>query len=98
MRRLLLGVALVGAAVSTTSAEGATIKVLSNRADLISGGDALVRVTPANAKVTLNGADVTKEFAVRPNGQYAALLTGLTNGANKLVARRGRTGARLTIF
>jgi hypothetical protein len=41
------------------------IEVLSNRADLISGGDALVRVDlpdrvdPATVQVSLNGADVT---------------------------------------
>lgn len=79
-------------------ADATTIRVLSNRADLISGGDALVRVTPVGAKVRVNGKDVTGEFAQRPNGQYLALLTGLRDGANKVVARKGRKAARLTIF
>src|SRR5204863_10214892 len=68
------------------------IVVLSNRADLISGGDALVqvvlpgRVDPATVHVSLNGSDVTSDFAVRPNGQYEGLVTGLANGANDLMA------------
>jgi hypothetical protein len=86
------------AALGAGNAQAATIKVLSNRADLISGGDALVRVTPVGAKVTVNGRNVTKQFAKRPNGQYLALLTGLKDGANKVVAKKGRRGARLTIF
>jgi hypothetical protein len=86
------------AALGAGNAQAATIKVLSDRADLISGGDALVRVTPVGAKVTINGKNVTKQFAKRPNGQYLALLTGLKDGANKVVATKGRHGARLTIF
>jgi hypothetical protein len=68
------------------------ITVLSNRADLISGGDALVRIDLGNAaagtiRVTLNGSDVTSAFAVRENGRYEALVTGLSVGNNLLVAR-----------
>jgi hypothetical protein len=96
MKKLLLVTLALSFAVAP--AQAATIKVLSNRADLISGGDALVRVTPAKAKVTVNGKNVTKQFAVRPNGQYLALLTGLKDGANTVVARKGKTGAKLTIF
>src|SRR3954447_19379250 len=71
----------------------ADIRVLSNRADLISGGDALVQVTPAGSKVTADGRDVTPQFAVRPDGRYLALLTGLRNGRNVVVSG----GQRLTI-
>ena len=67
--------------------------VLSNRADLISGGDALVqvslpgRVDPASVHVSLNGSDVTSAFAVRPNGAYEGVVTGLANGDNDLMAQ-----------
>jgi hypothetical protein len=67
--------------------------VLSNRADLISGGDALVaaRLAPgtdaAAVRVTLNGSDITSNFAVRENGQYQGLVTGLVEGENLLRAR-----------
>jgi hypothetical protein len=77
--------------VAVGAVEG--IDVLSNRADLISGGDALVAVRlgagvdPATVKMTLNGHDVTEMFAVRPNGRYAAVVTGLVEGDNELRAR-----------
>src|SRR5690242_5223862 len=81
MRRAMLLVLVATTGAGT--AHAATITTLSNRADLVSGGDVLVRVTPPGATVTLNGKNVTSQFAVRPNGQYLALLTGLKNGANK---------------
>jgi hypothetical protein len=83
--------ALFPAAVLAGGIQG--IEVLSNRADVISGGDALVAVRlgagvdPAAVKVTLNGHDVTGMFAVRQNRQYAALVTGLAEGDNQLRAR-----------
>ena len=52
------------------------LNVLSNRADLISGGDALVqvvlpgRVDPSTVRVMLNGRDVTSAFAVRAGGAF----------------------------
>ena len=67
--------------------------MLSNRADLVSGGDALVAVQlgagtdPATVRVILNGADITGAFALRSNGQYAGLVTGLVEGENLLRAR-----------
>jgi hypothetical protein len=69
------------------------IRVVSNRADLISGGDALVEIhRPANAPdgpilVDLDGRDVSGNFAVRENGRYMGLLTGLRSGVNRLSAR-----------
>jgi len=82
----------------------AQIIVLSNRADLISGGDALVQVVlpdkadPASAQVSLNGSDITSTFAVRPNGAFQGLVTGLEVGKNELTAttQHGPT-TRLTI-
>jgi hypothetical protein len=77
------------------------IDVLSDRADLISGGDALVAIDlPAgtrSARVTLNGADVSNEFAQRPNGRYEGLVSGLRLGANTLGARAGGDSATQTI-
>src|SRR3954451_13300948 len=71
----------------------ADIRVLSNRADLISGGDALVQVTPAGSKVTADGRHRTPQFAVRSDVRYLALLPALPNGRNVLVSG----GQRLTI-
>src|SRR5580765_888335 len=57
-----IGLALAGANVARSAAEGiSSIDVLSNRADLVSGGDALVAVKiaagtdPATVRVNLNG-------------------------------------------
>ncbi|MGH9094356.1 MAG: DUF6351 family protein [Acidimicrobiales bacterium] len=96
------GVSLASAA--TTAATPVRIVTLSDRADLISGGDALTQIvkpagtSPSALTVTLNNANVSREFALRPDGQVEGLLTGLRLGANAVVAALpdGR-GARLTI-
>jgi hypothetical protein len=77
--------------------EAPRIEVLSNRADLISGGDALVGVTGRVERITLNGADVTSDFSWR-HGQLVGLVDGLRIGRNELRARSWRgPGARITI-
>ena len=84
----------VGATSALSQAGGVDgITVVSNRADLISGGDALVSVelsvNPRSIRVELNGADITGAFAVRPNGRYEGLVTGLEVGKNILRVRPG---------
>jgi Tannase-like family of unknown function (DUF6351) len=86
------GQPLAGAASPPGNGGPPAIVVLSNRADLVSGGDALVevvlpgRVDPSTVRVTVNGRDVTSAFAVRSNGRYEGLVTGLAVGANDLMA------------
>jgi hypothetical protein len=71
------------------------ILVLSNRADLVSGGNALVEVVlpakakarPSDVRVDVNGVDVTGAFAVRADGRFYGLVTGLGEGTNRLTAR-----------
>src|SRR3954471_11571236 len=80
------------------------IDVLSNRADLISAGDALVvirygdTVNPADIRVKLGDSDITSAVAVRENGRFEGLVTGLQLGTNTLQALlpSGR-GAAITI-
>ena len=98
MTRRLLAVALgaalvVGASASpAVAADRLSIDVLSNRADMISGGDALVAVDlPAGTDasqvdVTNNGEDVTASFALRPDGRFEGLVTGLKLGDNAVRA------------
>ncbi|TMB28288.1 MAG: hypothetical protein E6J62_17900 [Deltaproteobacteria bacterium] len=75
------------------------IKTISNRADLISGGDALVEIALSKAKlasslrVQLNGRDVSSAFAVRGNGRILGLVSGLVNGNNVLVASTSKSHA-----
>jgi hypothetical protein len=79
-----------------------TIEVLSNRADLISAGDALVAIVlpagtdPSSVQVTVGGRNVTSAFARRPNGRYEGLVTGLAAGSNVLTARLAN-GASATV-
>jgi hypothetical protein len=85
--------------------DGPQILVLSNRADLISGGDALVEIkwpdvnssVLKKATVELNGVLVTDNFAVRGNGRYMGLVTGLVDGQNTLRARMPGAAAVITI-
>ena len=82
------------------------IKILSNRADLISGGDALVEIIlPEKAKATVDqirvdvdGQDVTSAFALRADGRFYGLVTSLANGENTLRVKVPHgPGARIVI-
>lgn len=98
-------VALVAAPAAVAAARGhVVITVLSNRADLISDGNALVAVStpagtsPGRLKMTIGRRNMTSEFAVRPNGRYEGLVTGLRVGTNVLKATLPRgIGAQITI-
>ena len=107
-KRIVVGaaavVALLTAGTGVAEAGTLTVEVLSNRANLISGGDALVAVKlprsvkPASVKMTLNSSDVTNQFALRQNGSYEGLLSGLQLGANVLRAEApGSTAGQATI-
>jgi uncharacterized tannase-like protein DUF6351 len=92
-RSLVAAVAVLLVAPAAASAAPAlSIDVISNRADLISAGDALVAidvpdgVDPASVTVTEDGRDVTDAFAQRPNGRFEGRVTGLDVGANELRA------------
>jgi hypothetical protein len=97
--------ALVVSCVAAAQASASfSLHVLSDRADLISGSEALVSVTlprklnPASVKVTLGSSDVTSEFAQRANGSYEGLVTGLSPGANTLTAEApGGLSSQITI-
>ena len=99
-RRVVLSVVLTATALAApvvarsmtarSASAPPTISVLSNRADLISGGEALVAVSlpegtdPAQVKVTLGTRDVTNQFAPLADGRFGGLVTGLAVGTNTL--------------
>ena len=96
---------LAPAARAAKAMETLQIKVLSNRADLISGGDALVEVVlppgadPGAVRLDVDGRDVTAAFALRANGRFMGLVTGLKVGASVLSARgKGGSSAAITII
>src|SRR3954454_8862012 len=100
----VIGIAgAVGVAPASASPAPPSIQVLSNRADLISAGDALVVIglpagsTPSSVRVTLGSRDVTSAFARRPNGRYEGLVTGLALGSNTLTARVPGASSQVTI-
>lgn len=98
----LCAAALLPGPVAATS-QGPQLRVLSNRADLISGGDALVEVVlsphadPAKVRIDVDGRDVTSRFAPRPNGRFLGLITGLQDGDNLLTARASGGTDRIVI-
>jgi hypothetical protein len=83
--RVLVVLAALALAPAADAATAPTISVVSNRADLISGGDVLVKVTPASAHVTLNGADVTSQLDA-VDGGLGGLITNLKLGPNTVTA------------
>ena len=89
--------------------DGLEIVTLSNRADLISGGDALVEVRVprdvplGQVRLSLNGHDVTSSFVGNASARtLRGVVKNLVEGRNGLVAEadvrgRGRSRASLTI-
>ncbi|GAB3760142.1 DUF6351 family protein [Ramlibacter monticola] len=81
------------------------LRTVSNRADLISGGDALVEVqAPASmiasgvVQVTLNGTDVSPAFVRQGEDRLLGRVSGLREGSNVLEAAfRGGPAARLEV-
>ena len=107
MRALMRWAALIlaGGVLSLLSAAPAvaadvSVRTLSNRADLVSGGDVLVEVTPAASgiRVTAGGRDVTSQLHRGPDGRLIGVVSRLPNGSTDLAARLpdGR-GAVLTV-
>ena len=89
------------AAPAGASAEPITISVLSGRADLVSGDNALVRIGGVSStqglKVTVGGANQTSAFAKRAGGMVVGIVRGLKLGHNTIIARAGDRAAQLTV-
>ena len=93
------------ATAAARSAGYPVIHVLSVRADLVSGSQALTSIAlPAHTnvaklRISLNGRRVAHTFARRPNGLFEGLLGGLQPSANHLAVVLGDgRGAQLTII
>ncbi|HYT14766.1 MAG TPA: DUF6351 family protein [Burkholderiales bacterium] len=106
---LALGAVFLVTAQAGDEPSNFEIATLSNRADLISGGDALVEVSVPKTvplhQVTLflNGRDVTSAFRTDATARIMrGVLTGLVQGQNEFLADsngqgEGRPRASLTI-
>jgi hypothetical protein len=95
-----------GAGASTTSNTQVGIKVLSNRADLVSGGQVLIglqlppAVNPAALRIYTDSSSTNQNsaFSAGPNGQYMGLVTNLKNGSNTIyVAAPGVATSQVTV-
>src|SRR5258708_6162896 len=103
---LALGALLLITAQAGAEPSNFEIVSLSNRADLISGGDALleVRVPKSVAlntvRLSLNGHDVTGAFTANASARtLRGVVSGLVEGRNDFVAGESHGGpeARLVI-
>jgi len=87
------------------AADGLQLRVLSSRPEMVTGGDALVRVelpaglSPSDVKLTVNGTDATGRLKADASGRsLTGLVTGLTPGSNTLSASAPRqSSAKLTV-
>jgi hypothetical protein len=95
---------LVGGGVA--SAHGSdrgdpTISVLSGRADLVSGGDALISIHGLHSSrwlsVEAGGKDQTSAFERGRDGTAVGLIRGLPLGQSSVIVRAGRRGAKLRV-
>jgi hypothetical protein len=97
--------ATTAGSIGAGGADPTTINVLSSRADLVAGGEALVEIVlPGRAlhwtpTVAVNGSPITDAFSHRAGLRVDGLVTGLTVGPNVLrVALPDGTGALLTLI
>src|SRR6266566_1374949 len=80
-------------------AQGAlSVEVLSSRPELVTGGDALVRIMAAEApKVAVGANDVSGAFRPDQKGGWVGLIEGLRDGGNQLIAKAGGKEATVTL-
>jgi hypothetical protein len=96
----LLVLWLVPAHSDAAKGKGLRIKVLSTRADLISGGKALVAIRGTHSlhglKVKAAGKSQSKRFKL-VDGTPEGVVKDLPRGGSRIVVRQQRNGARLQL-
>src|SRR5438477_8556336 len=100
-RRLLASIAFAsGAALASQAFAAISIQVLSSMPQLVTGGDALVKISGATAQpnVTVGGADVSAAFKADAAGNWVGVVTGLKDGDNALAAKAGADQGALTLI
>src|SRR5262245_52355436 len=103
--RSMIALAILLTFSSVVTAQGLQLRVVSNpRAEFVSGGDVLVSVAlpagiqPSAARLTLNGSDISTALRPDANGRtLMALVKGLNDGSNALVATAGKATAKLAV-
>src|SRR5512144_2173949 len=99
-----LATVVAAAAPGDAAAQSLGLEAVSNRADLVSGGDVLVRVTlPMNvganqSVLMLNGQPLANPLHAAPDGKgYLALVSGLALGHNSLMLAAGGSALQLDV-
>ena len=88
---------LAGCNSDTNSPGTVQIQTVATRADMVTGGDALIEIvlptggTADGLRVRLNGSDVSSAFRVGSDGRVLGTVTGLVVGANTLGAATDNT-------
>ncbi len=96
MTRLTLAAASAFLLLASCGGGDYEIEIVSSRAHLVSGGDALVRVyAPEGATITLNGVDVSDSFRSDADS-LLGLIDGLQLGSNTLAV--GASQVELTNY
>ncbi|MFO1185930.1 MAG: DUF6351 family protein [Bauldia sp.] len=93
----LSGTMLASQALAQTA--GLKLDVLSSAADMVTGGDALLKVTgtPDKPVVKVGGTDVSSAFKSDQRGGWVGLVTGLKDGDNPVTASAGGKEATVTL-
>ena len=96
-----IGIALIAASLVARADDELKIEAVSNRADLVSGGDVLLRVTlprKSQGVLSVNGRAVPGALHPAADGNgYLALVTGLPLGRNTVSVSAGKHSERLTV-
>src|SRR5207247_628079 len=81
------------------TAKGLSIEVLSSRPELVTGGDALVKISGVEAapQVTVGGKDVSGVFKSDAKGGWVGLVAGLKDGDNALIVKAAGKEGTLTL-
>lgn len=90
--------ALGGAQAWAQANTAPSVEVLSSRPELVTGGDALVRITAsATPQVAVDGKDVSSAFKSDSKGGWVGLVAGLKDGDNHLTVKADGKEQALTL-
>jgi hypothetical protein len=96
---LAASAAMAGTLVTSNALAALTVEVVSSRPDLVTGGDALLKVSGATAAptVTVEGKDAAVAFKADAKGAFIGLVAGLKDGDNAVVVKAGPDTANLKL-
>jgi uncharacterized tannase-like protein DUF6351 len=102
----LTALAMILALPCAAAAQGLDLRVVSNpQPQLVSGGDVLVSVVlpsgtqPSAVRLSLNGSDITSALRADATARaMTALVKGLNDGSNVLIATAGKATAKLAVI